>query len=523
LPSLAAKPLVGFSGSLDPPVRLFNGMLDYVDENAVPHPYLVEALPKLNTDTWRVFADGRMETVHRLRPNLRWPDGTALTAEDFAFALRVYAKPELGVAGTKPINLMESVAAPDFRTVVIKWRQPFPDADRMDSGFQALPRHVLEADFQSVAEGDAQGFINHPFWTSEYMGLGPYKVENWEPGAFLEATAFDGHALGRPKIDRLRLVPMSDRNTALATMLSGEAHYIVDFILGFDEGASLEREWATSAAGTVFFAPVLFRFSQIQRRPEYVRPKALLDVRVRAAIAYAIDAPGGLEVMTGGKGDLTWTITSPRADYYPLVERAITKRPYDPRKAQQLLEESGFARGSDGFYVSPSGERLELEIWNTGGTFETENRIFADSLRKAGIDATPQSLGAARLRDQQFRSLIPGLFTGGATTLESRLNQHSIERIARPENRWTGSNRGAWTNEEFERLYQAWNVTLDPTERIQQIVEMDRLVNEDVGSIPHYFTAVVTAHAANLKGPAPRSTPESPLGIHNIWTWEWTS
>lgn len=39
-------------------------------------------------------------------------------------------------------------------------------------------------------------------------------MEQWELGAFLGAIAFDGHALGRPKIDRLRLVPIGDPNTA---------------------------------------------------------------------------------------------------------------------------------------------------------------------------------------------------------------------------------------------------------------------------------------------------------------------
>jgi len=69
LPSLAAKPLVPFSMALNPPLYIFNAMLDYADEHEVSHPYLAEALPKLETDTWRVFPDGRMETTWHLRPN----------------------------------------------------------------------------------------------------------------------------------------------------------------------------------------------------------------------------------------------------------------------------------------------------------------------------------------------------------------------------------------------------------------------------------------------------------------------
>src|SRR5688572_13393647 len=54
-PSLASKPVVDFSGSLNRPRELFNANLDYLDEREVAHPMLAEALPELNTDTWRVF------------------------------------------------------------------------------------------------------------------------------------------------------------------------------------------------------------------------------------------------------------------------------------------------------------------------------------------------------------------------------------------------------------------------------------------------------------------------------------
>src|SRR5438105_14175110 len=128
LPSLAAKPLVSFSAALNPALFLFNAALDIADERGTAQPQLAEALPRLNTDTWRVFPDGRMETSYRLKPNLTWHDGTPLSAEDFVFAWRIFAKPELGNSTSPPINLMEEVVAPDPGTVLIRWREPFADA-----------------------------------------------------------------------------------------------------------------------------------------------------------------------------------------------------------------------------------------------------------------------------------------------------------------------------------------------------------------------------------------------------------
>jgi peptide/nickel transport system substrate-binding protein len=521
-PSLAAKPLVGFSGSLSPPIRLFNATLDYRDENEVAHPYLAQALPQVNTDTWRLFPDGRMETTWKLRPGLTWHDGAALSAEDFVFGWRVYATPELGVARSVPIAEMEDVVAPDASTLVIRWRRPYPEAADMDQHFQALPRHLLEAPFQTL---DALGFTNHPFWTTDYIGLGPYRLDRWEAGTFIEAVGFAGHALGAPRIERLKLSFISDANTALANMLSGDAHYIGDYVIWYQEGVTLEREWSARNGGTVLYAPVLMRITHVQLRPEFAMPKALLDVRVRRAFAHAIDAPSAVEALTGGRGLLTATLTSPAVPYYAEVERAALKYPYDARRAQQILEEVGFRRGGDGFYVAPpefGGERLSTEAWHSAGSDEErENAILVDSLRRAGIDASGKVTPAAMVRDAQARSTTPGLSTGGAGS--RRLESFTSELIPRPENRWNGGNRGAWSNPDYDRWYELYSVTLDQSERIRQIAQMERIFTEDVGSIPYLFTIVVTGFTSNLHGPVVRKTPESGIGPQRVHTWEWLS
>src|SRR5439155_17388641 len=123
----------------------------------------------------------------------------ALSSDDFAFAWRLYTRPSLGVA-SQVLSLIDEVGAPDPRTVTIRWRQPYPDAGGMRMEFQPLPRHLLG---DAVETSDPDAFATLPFWTADYVGVGPYRVSRWEPGATLEAAAFDSHALGRPKIDRI--------------------------------------------------------------------------------------------------------------------------------------------------------------------------------------------------------------------------------------------------------------------------------------------------------------------------------
>src|SRR5438552_1268561 len=202
-PTLAARSLVTQGSGLLIPDRFFNATLDVWDMNQESHPQLAEALPELNTDTWRLFPDGRMETRYTLRPNLTWHDGAPLTSDDFVFGLRVYKTPELGSANTRPIPQMDDIVVQDARTFTIRWKQPYVDAAGMHISFQALPRHLLEDD---LAKMDAVAFTGHSFWTAQYVGAGPYKLDRWEPGSFLEASAFDNYALGRPKIEKIRIL-----------------------------------------------------------------------------------------------------------------------------------------------------------------------------------------------------------------------------------------------------------------------------------------------------------------------------
>src|SRR4029453_9382746 len=95
--ALASKPLRESGSGVSSTTRLFNAELDMEDGKAAVRPYPAEAVPSVNSESWRVLPDGRMETSYRLKPNVTWHDGTALSAEDFAFAYRVFTAPTLGV------------------------------------------------------------------------------------------------------------------------------------------------------------------------------------------------------------------------------------------------------------------------------------------------------------------------------------------------------------------------------------------------------------------------------------------
>lgn len=516
--TLSAKPLQQTGTTLSTTRRLFNAELAIENDRGVPGPYLAEALPQLNTDTWRVFPDGRMETRYVLRPNLAWHDGVALSPEDFGFSWRVYATPALGVATSPPQGLIEEVAAPDGRTVVVRWKRPYPAAGTLAGGLPALPQHLLEAAFSS-AEGGPDAFAAQPYWTREYVGLGAYRLTQWEPGAFIEGEAFGGYVLGRPKIDRVRVMFINDPNVALAAILAEEVHFLADVAIRFQQGGLLKRDWVARGAGSVLVVPGLFRATYFQFRRELVEPRALLDSRVRKALAHTMDKQAVNEGIYEGEGILVDTMIPPLVDYFPEVERAVARYPYDGRRAEQLMAEAGFRRGADGFYAAATEGRVGPELrTNASAQFEAEQSILGDGWRRAGFDVREFVLPAALVQAGEARATFPGLYTFSSQGGETALRSFHSESIPRPENRWVGSNRGGWIHEDYSRLSEVLDTTLDRSERIRQVVRLSQILNEELPAISLSFDPGVLAHVAALRGP--RAANSEGNVTWNIHDWE---
>src|SRR5439155_26666125 len=85
-------------------------------------------------------------------------------------------------------------------------------------------------------------------------------MTHWEPGSFVEGTAFDQHILGRPKIDRVRAEFIGDANTALAKTLAGEVHVVASgTFITIDQSRELKNRWDQVDGGTVALYGNLWR------------------------------------------------------------------------------------------------------------------------------------------------------------------------------------------------------------------------------------------------------------------------
>jgi peptide/nickel transport system substrate-binding protein len=501
--------------------RLFNAGLTLIDGKGATQPYLAAGLPQLNADSWRVSPDGRMETTYRLKPNLTWQDGRPLTADDFVFGFRVYTAQGLGVFNSDPTDRMEEVLAPDPSTVVIRWKLLYPDAGKLGDNFPPLPRHLMEGPLMAF-EADSstsEAFLNHPFWGTDYIGAGPFKITGWVQGSEITGAAFDGHVLGKPKIDRLSIKIMPDENTSLSNMLAENVSLATDFTLRYEHAAVLKREWGASKRGVPQLYANTRHYSWVQFRPEFQKTPALLDLRVRKALAHSIDRQALNDGLFQGEGFMSETWIPLSYPYYGEVERTVTKYAYDPRQTERFMNEAGFTKDSAGFFTSASGERFRPDFWvEQGSQFERELVIIQDTWSRAGIEVNPYVLPAVQVGDNQARASFPGMATPSISLNERSLNYFISSQIGSPGNRWAGGNHGAWSNAEVDRLWNTFNTVLERPQRDQQIVQMMKVVSDQLPLFTYYFNTGVLAHLASLQGPDP-GHPES-LWLFNVHEWE---
>src|SRR5207302_6139381 len=87
-----------------------------------------------------------------------------------------------------------------------------------------LPSHLLAASFQE----DPVAFLNNRYWSTDYVGNGPFIVRDFQPGTSIRLEAFDGYVVGRPRLDEVNIRFILDANALAANILAGD----VDLTLG---------------------------------------------------------------------------------------------------------------------------------------------------------------------------------------------------------------------------------------------------------------------------------------------------
>lgn len=501
---------------------LSNSPLVVLDGQGMPQPRLAAELPSREQGTWTIHPDGTMATTWRIRPNARWHDGQPVTSRDFAFALQVYLDPEVAVIHRNPERLVERIEAVDDATFIIHWNQFYRSANRLIvEELEPLPEHILAAVYE---RGDKTGFQNASFWTTpSYVGNGPYVLTDRTEGIQRVYRAFDEYVLGRPKIDEVVVRMMPDQNSLLANLLSGAVDATTSTTLNQQSGLTLQQEWDRTGDGRLVNTLATFIFAEFQHHPERVQQPALLDVRVRRAIAYGIDRVALNAVVSGGRAPTPEAPMHPADPLYPRADQFTARYPYDVARALSLLEEAGW-RKPTGKLVDGDGEPFRVNARTVArADNETVVRIMAGDLTALGMDVAQTTLSVAEDSDREQRARFPGLGLHTVSTMEvpEGLADFTTAECATADNRWTGRNRRCWSNAEFDRLFRFATTTVDGQVRADSTVQMLRLFAEDVAIVPLTYYIHNIAARRGLAGVSPHWHAQrgSTWFIHE-WRWE---
>jgi peptide/nickel transport system substrate-binding protein len=503
----------GVAGVGDVEDMVHAGLADIAIRRVAIAPRLAETVPTTENGLWRVFPDGRMETTWKIRPNARWHDGTPFTTEDLLFTARAGQDGDILALNERGYQFVEKIEAVDEKTITVTWRRPFIAADTMFSGSFSipLPKHLLERTYLE----DKANFDQQPYWTREFVGLGPYRVREWAQDSHVVLEAFDSYVLGRPKIDEVEVRFLLDPNTIIANVLSGAVDLTLGRGLSFEQGAQARDQWREGSMQLSADAT-----SWIAVFPQFVNPspRVIADVNFRRALLHGTDRQGLVDTFLGGLMPVAHSYVSPAQPEYREVENSIVRYDYDPRRAMQMIESLGYTRAPDGIYRELSGERLSVEVRTTSGDDLRDKMLFslADEWPRIGVAVDPVIIPRQRADDREYRAARPAF---EMVRQPNDLSEGALVRLmsaeaALPENNFRGQNRVRYMNPEYDALVDRYLVTVPMGERIEYARQLVRHISENLPILGLLYDAGPVLVANRLTG------VDASLAARNAHEWD---
>lgn len=444
---------------LNPAIRASTGV--YVITSKI-----VEPLVDLDQDgkpagvlatAWEAAPDGKTVTF-RLRQGVTWHDGKPFTSADVQYTAMEMWKKYLNY-GTQLQLYLEAVDTPDPHTAVFRYARPMP-LDLLlralcDLGYVA-PRHVFEG--TNVLENPAN---------TAPIGTGPFKFVSYERGQHVIAERNPTYwREGFPYLDRIVWRFITDKAAASAALETGQVQLSTYNALALADLDRLksDKRFTVSSKG--------LEANAFNNTLEFnTRRKELADVRVRRAIAHAIDVPFFIENFIYGLGKpATGPIPSSSTAFYPDTP---VPYPFDPKKSAALLDEAGFKRGAGGTRFS-----LKLVPIMNGEDVPLLATFIQQSLQAVGIKVEIVNLDTAGALSTVYRDWNFDLATGwhqyrGDPAVSTTVWYRSGSPKGAP---WT--NQYGWQSDLVDRLTDEAASELDPGKRKALYAQWVGAVNE---------------------------------------------
>ena len=301
-------------------------------------------------ESWEVSEDGKVWTLHIVK-NATWHDGVPVTAEDVKFTIDYvidypYFRPDYQQSMViSYLSTVEKVECPDNYTVKVYFSEPL--ACFGQPFFFIVPKHIWE-DVDPIAAQTNITCFEEDF---PPIGSGPFIFEEAVRDQYIKLRANKDYFMGAPKYDYLIFKYYTDESTMIADFLAGKLDYI-DLSPETYEQIKGQPNIVTYAYPSLSIMEL--GFNCWEDLTESKGHPALLDTRVRRAIAHAINKTELVEVALKGLGEVGQSILTPQHKIYywePSEDEVIE---FNLSKANQILDEAGYLDvDNDGIRETP--------------------------------------------------------------------------------------------------------------------------------------------------------------------------
>jgi peptide/nickel transport system substrate-binding protein len=491
---------------------LVNSGLTVVNANGVREAKIAHTVPTTENGLWKINPDGTMETTYRLRTDVFWHDGTPFTADDLLFTAQVIEDRTLSLVRRELFAYVDQINAPDPSTVVVSWKQPFIDADMIFSttGTLPLPRQILA---QQLDNKDA--FSSLPYFSREFVGVGPYQVKEWVEGSHTVLEANPRFFLGQPAIDEIEVKFIPSPTTMLANLLAGSVELTMGRGFSLELGQELQRLWHDGRVEAALGGP-------LSLRPQHLNPNPaiLADPSSRKALYHAINRQAMVDSLMGGFSFVAHGPVGPRDALLQDAAKQAVHYDYEPRRAVEILEGMGLTRGADGRWLDRAGQRITLELRRAGDDDIEEKTILAaaDNWTQLGFTTEPVQVPPARQRDLEYRAKFPGFEISGSGSSLGDIRYIRESELRNERNGYNGRNRTGFFSPELTALEDRYLVTVPVADRNQVLGEILKYLTERVIIMYQFYDSAPNAITNRLVGVDGK--PQDTQISWNAHTWD---
>jgi peptide/nickel transport system substrate-binding protein len=469
-----------------------------VDPKGAFQPDLVAEIPTV--ENGGISTDGLNWHI-KLKDNVKWHDGTQFTADDVKFNIELIQNPKFIAGRRAGHELVRDIRV--LSPTELTWRMekayaPYP---AILSWTFLVPKHVLEKETD----------INKPAFTTSPVGTGPFKWVERVPGDHITLAAHDGYHGEGPYVERLIVKYIPDLTVLYTQFQTGDIDYIgLQGITPdhYDEAKGL-------ADRTVMPVPQPF----IENIAVNTGLPVFKDKAVREALYYGMDKKSIIEQIYYGLPSETESFLPKQSWAY---NPDLPKHEFDPEKAKKILEDAGWAPGSDGVRVK-DGVRLEFINSTTAGNHVREQaqqllqQNWADIGAKMNINNLPPAvMWGDYWMQSKFESAMVGIgfMIGPDPDATDFFSSRSIGAKG-----GSGQNTTQFQNVDVDGFLAEGAKTVDLDKRKIAYKKMQEVTRTELPYLPIFQYAMVSGVKSKLQGFTPNVNVQENCWNANTWYW----